>query len=79
MLHMAVIEHGADTRRCSSTHRGPGKARNGKLESIGRKHGVEIKGSWGNAPAHKFFVLMDAANAHAVNEMLIEWCSTGTR
>ena len=44
----------------------------GDLESIGKKHGVEIKGSWGNAPAHKFFVLMDAANAHAVNEMLIE-------
>ncbi len=73
MLHMAVIEHGADT--CAAVHPHIGDlARQGMgdLESIGRKHGVEVKGSWGNAPAHKFFVLVDAANAHVVNEMLIE-------
>ncbi len=70
---MAVIEHGAET--CAAVHPHIGDlARQGMgdLESIGKKHGVEIKGSWGNAPAHKFFVLMDAANAHVVNEMLIE-------
>ena len=73
MLHMAVIKHGPDT--CAAVHADIGDlAREGfgALETIGANHQVKIHGAWGNAPGHTFFVLLDAADAHAVNEVMIE-------
>ncbi len=73
MLHIAVIEHGADT--CAAVHSHIGDlARQGlgDLQSIAGKHKVDVQGAWGNAAAHKFFVPADAPNAHAVNDLLVE-------
>ncbi len=73
MLHMVVITHGPDT--CAAVHPDIGdKARNamGQMEEVSKKHQVSIQGSWVDAPAHIFFFLADAPNAHAINDLMIE-------
>lgn len=73
MLHMVVITHGPDT--CAAVHPDLGdKARKGigQLEEISKKHQLTVKGSWVDAPAHVFFFLIDAPNAHAINDLMVE-------
>ena len=57
MLHVALIEHGADTRAAVHTHIGDlARQGPGDLQSIAKKHEADVEGVWGNAPAQKFFV-----------------------
>ena len=72
MLHMATITHGPDT--CAAVHPDVGeKARKGiaNMDEVAKKHSATVEGMWGDPPAHLFW-LVDAPNAHAVSEILIE-------
>jgi hypothetical protein len=73
MLHMAVLTHGPET--CAAGHPEIGElARSGfgKIDESAGKLGIKIQGSWVNAPGHTFFMLLDAPNAHAINQLMIE-------
>ncbi len=73
MLHMVVITHEPDT--CAAVHPDIGeKARNGiaRMEEVSKAHQVTVQGSWVDAPAHEFYFLIDAPNAHAINDLMIE-------
>ncbi len=73
MLHMVVLKHGPDT--CAAAHPEQGEmARNAwdRMEETSKKHQVSIQGAWVDAPAHEFYFLADALNAHAINNLMIE-------
>ena len=73
MLHMVVFSHGPDT--CPAVHPDLGdKARNGmaQMEEVSKKHEVKVEGFWGDPPGHTFYLLADAPNAHAVNDVMVE-------
>ena len=73
MLHMVVLTHGPDT--CAAAHTEYGEmvreAMNRK-EEASKKHGVTIQGGWVDAPAHTFYILADAPNAHVVNNLMAD-------
>jgi len=73
MLHMVVATHGPD--RCPMTD--PALAQklltaNQRMGDVTQKLGVTLQGSWTNMPAHTTFMLVDAPNAHVVDQMAIE-------
>jgi muconolactone delta-isomerase len=73
MLHMVVMTHGLDT--CAAVHPASGeKARNAveKMAEVSKKHQVTVQGAWVDAPGHVFYILADAPNAHAVNNLMTE-------
>ena len=73
MLHMAVITHGPET--CAAAHPQYGElARDGlgRMEAASKSLDVVVKGYWLDAPGHAFFLLLDAPNAHAVNNLMVE-------
>ncbi len=73
MLHMVVITHGPDT--CAAVHPDLGEqARNGfgQMEEVAKKHKISVQGMWIDAPAHVFYIVADAPNAHAINDLMME-------
>ena len=73
MLHMVVLTHGPDT--CAAAHTEYGDMARDAMahkEEASKKHGVTIQGAWVDAPAHLFYLLVDAPNAHAVNSLMAE-------
>ena len=73
MLHMVTANHSADT--CAATHPDVGeKLRNGwkRMEEASKRLEVTIQGAWVDPPAHAFYFLVDAPNAHAVSNLMIE-------
>ena len=73
MLHMVVLTHGPDT--CAAVHPESGQmARNAmeQMDEVSKKHQVAIQGAWVDAPAHEFYILVDAPNAHVINTIMIE-------
>ena len=73
MLHMVVITHGPDT--CAAVHPDIGdKARNafGQMEGTSKRHQVSVQETWVDAPGHVFYLMADAPNAHAINDLMIE-------
>ena len=73
MLHMVTATHGPDTCAASvpeimelALDSLP------KLEEVANSLGVTVQGSWANMPAHTFYILVDAPNAHVVNRMAAE-------
>ena len=70
---MVILTHGPDT--CAAVHAEIGeKARTGmgQLAEASKKHGVTVQGFWVDPPAHQFYLLADAPNAHALNDLMIE-------
>jgi muconolactone delta-isomerase len=73
MLHMVVLTHGPDT--CAAAHKEYGDMAREAMahkDEASKKHGVTIQGGWVDAPAHLFYLLVDAPNAHAVNSLMAE-------
>ena len=73
MLHMVVLTHGPDT--CAAVQPEAGEmartARN-QLEDTARKLGAVVQSWWIDPPAHVFYIVVDAPNAHVVNSLMIE-------
>ncbi len=70
---MVIMTHGPDT--CATVDPDIGaKARNGmgQMEEASKKHDVAVQGFWVDPPAHQFYMLADAPNAHTINEFAIE-------
>lgn len=73
MLHMIVVNHGADT--CAAVN--PQSAEllrraRADMDSVCQKHGVGLQGWWVDAPGHTYYMLADAPNAHSVNNLMTE-------
>jgi hypothetical protein len=73
MLHMIIATHTPDD--CPMNDAALAKkvlAANRRIPQVSKKLGVTVKGSWTCMPAHMTFMLVDAPNAHVLNEMAIE-------
>ncbi len=79
MLHMVLITHGPDT--CAAAHPEIAEIMQtgmGKLDEVASRLGITVQGSWANMPAHAIYMVVDAPNAHVVNQLaretqLMEW------
>jgi len=79
MLHMIVATHSPQT--CPGVVpelRKKVQTSFQKMDEVSKKLGVTMQGSWTYPGGHVSFMLVDAPNAHVVNEMgselgLIEW------
>ena len=73
MLHMIIMTHGPDT--CAAAQAESGEMARYAMthkDEVSKKHGITIQGAWVDAPAHIFYILADAPNAHAVNNLMTE-------
>lgn len=73
MLHMVLLTHGPDT--CAGAHNEYGElARDAmaRMEEVSNKLQCFVKGAWVDPPAHTFYILADAPNAHVVNQAMQE-------
>jgi muconolactone delta-isomerase len=43
-----------------------------RMDETSKKLQITLKGAWVDAPAHVFYLLADAPNAHAVNNLMTE-------
>ena len=73
MKHMVVNTHNAES--CGFRSEEDGTAIGGAFESLGKsaaEFGVTVDHFWINRSAHAFFIVMDAPNAHAIDETLLK-------
>jgi hypothetical protein len=73
MLHMVVNVHNPES--CAFRSERDEELLSGafdRLEEVGPEFGIEVKGSWVNPPSHEIFILVDAANTHAIDQALIK-------
>jgi hypothetical protein len=70
---MVVATHGPES--CPMTNAALAQkvlAANQRTGDVAKKLGVTIQGTWTNMPSHKTFMLVDAPNAHVLDQMAIE-------
>ena len=73
MLHMIVSTHSPET--CPITNPTLAKTvleSNQRMPEVAKKLGVAIQGAWTHMGGHVTFMLVDAPNAHVLNEMGVE-------
>jgi uncharacterized protein DUF3303 len=73
MKHMVVNTHNAES--CGFRGEEEGKAIGGAIEAFGKSEaefGLTVDGFWINRSAHSFFMLVDAPNAHVIDEALLK-------
>ena len=73
MLHMIVLTHGPDT--CAAANKDTAEmARTAmaQMEEVSNRLQCFVKGAWVDPPAHSFYIIADAPNAHVVNEAMQE-------
>ncbi len=79
MLHMVVATHGPDT--CAAVVPAAAEMAKAGFQQLGgaaKKLGITVQGTWTNMPAHIMYILVDAPNAHVVNQLfrdihLMDW------
>ena len=72
MLHMVVNSHNPES--CAFRGQDEGRILSDafdRLDEQAAERGVMVKGSWVNRGAHEIFVLVDAPNAHVIEEALL--------
>ena len=73
MKHMVVNTHNAES--CAFRSEEDGKAMGDALDALGTSGstlGLTVDGFWINRSAHAFFILVDAPNAHVIDEALLQ-------
>ena len=73
MKHMIVNTHNAES--CGFRSEEDGTAIGGALEGLGKTApdlGVTIEHFWINRAAHAFFIVVDAPNAHVIDEVVLK-------
>lgn len=78
MLHMLVNTHNAES--CAFRSAGDEAALTpgfGNLGQVAQQRGASLQGSWVNTASHTVFALIDAPNAHVVDEVIREAGLTG--
>lgn len=79
MLHMMIATHGPDT--CAAANPEVAEiARHGfgQIGEVSERLGITVQGAWSNMPGHVMYFLMDAPNAHVINQLtrdihLMDW------
>ena len=72
MLHMVVNSHNPES--CAFRGQDEGRILSDafdRLDDQAAEQGAMVKGSWVNRGAHEIFVLVDAPNAHVIEEALL--------
>jgi hypothetical protein len=72
MLHMIVNSHNPES--CAFRGQDEGRLLSDafdRLDGQAAEQGATVKGSWVNRGAHEIFVLVDAPNAHVIEEALL--------
>jgi len=71
MLHMVVLTHGPDTCAAANAEASD-MARDAmaRMEEVSNKFQCFVKGAWVDPPAHTFYIVADAPNAHVVNQVM---------
>jgi hypothetical protein len=72
MLHMVVSTHNPES--CAFRGQEEGRILSDAFERLDEQateQGASVKGSWVNRAAHEIFVLVDAPNAHVIEEALL--------
>ncbi len=73
LLHMIVNTH--NPQDCVFRGDAESEAMRGALRrfhSVAREHGVEPQGTWMSRAAHEIFLLVEAPNVHAIEEILVD-------
>jgi hypothetical protein len=71
MLHIVVMRHNAESLVFRpEEHQKTERTTFARLQALGKDHGASLEGAWVNTGAHTTFALIDAPNAHVVNELL---------
>jgi uncharacterized protein DUF3303 len=73
MKHMVVNTHNAES--CGFRTEEDGTAMGAALDALGKSGselGLAVDGFWINRSAHAFFILVDAPNAHVIDEALVK-------
>ena len=73
MLHLVVATHGPET--CAAVvPEVMEKAMSAKqrMGEVTKTLGITVQGAWVNMPGHTIYFLLDAPNAHVVNQMFAE-------
>jgi uncharacterized protein with GYD domain len=73
MKHMVVNTHNAES--CAFRSEEDGEAVGEALDAFGKsgtEFGLTIDEFWVNRSAHTFFILVDAPNAHVIDEALLK-------
>lgn len=71
MLHMIVNTHNPES--CAFRGDEEGEILRGAFDRFGSTEGgLQVKDSWVNRAAHEIFVLVDAPNAHVIEEALLD-------
>jgi hypothetical protein len=72
MLHMVVNTHNPES--CAFRGRDEGRIFSDAFDQFDQgaaEQDVTVKGSWVNRGAHEIFLLVDAPNAHVIDEALL--------
>ncbi|MBP2019361.1 hypothetical protein J2Z79_002800 [Symbiobacterium terraclitae] len=71
MRHLVIMRHSPES--C------PGRPENeavhpcfNKMQDLLDKHGVATVGKWADPPAHVSYIVLDAPNAHVIQEAIME-------
>ena len=73
MKHMVINTHNAES--CAFRSEEDGKVIGGAIDAFGKsgaEFGLSIDQFWINRSAHAFFILVDAPNAHVIDEALLK-------
>jgi hypothetical protein len=73
MLHMVIATHSPEScPMANKSLREKIGANNQRVPEVMKKYNVTSSGSWTFIGGHLIYMMVDAANAHVVNQMLIE-------
>lgn len=79
MLHMVLAVHGPETCAAAVPEvRDVAMEGFRDMDEAAKNLGITVQGGWANMPAHVLYVVVDAPNAHVVNQLaresrLMEW------
>ena len=71
MLHMVIVRHTAES--CPGRDpEGPVHPCLRSLDTLMGERGIEVRGRWADPPAHVNYLLLDAPNAHVIQQLMME-------
>ncbi len=71
MLHMVIAQHSPESCPGREGNEGIHPCMH-SLESLIQERGIGVVGRWADPPAHINYMVLDAPNAHAVQELFME-------
>jgi hypothetical protein len=72
VLHLVVVTHGPET--CPAVDDSAKRVASSGLKKLTDEQaglGLSLVGGWANMPGHALYLIIEAANAHVINEALM--------